>query len=92
MAGVSDVAKAGGVNEDAVRGVVAGILALTKSGQDVRIQNFGTFSKQHKDAYTGRNPGTGEPVDVPAKDVLKFKPTSGLDMSVPKPVGGGRRR
>ena len=47
--------------------------AETKNGKKVRIHGFGTFSVKHKPAYEARNPSTGEPVQVHAKDVLVFK-------------------
>jgi integration host factor subunit beta len=46
--------------------------ALT-SGDRIEIRGFGTFSIKHYPAYTGRNPRTGEEVQVPAKDAIKFK-------------------
>ncbi|MBU2761166.1 HU family DNA-binding protein [Acidithiobacillus sulfurivorans] len=44
-----------------------------ESGKKVRIHGFGTFRMKHKPAHAARNPGTGEEVHVPAKDVLVFK-------------------
>lgn len=37
------------------------------------VKGFGTFSVVTKEARTGRNPATGEPVKIPKKTVLKFK-------------------
>jgi DNA-binding protein HU-beta len=34
---------------------------------------FGTFKSEHREARTGRNPSTGEPLDIAAKNVVKFK-------------------
>ena len=47
-------------------------------GGRVELRGFGTFSTRQRDARTGRNPRTGESVDVPAKRVPYFKP--GKDM------------
>ena len=47
-------------------------------GGRVELRGFGTFSTRERDARTGRNPRTGETVDVPAKRVPYFKP--GKDM------------
>lgn len=41
----------------------------------VSIRNFGTFMKVHKNAHIGRNPMTGEKINVPEKDVIKFRPS-----------------
>lgn len=91
MAGVSEVASKAGVGTEAVKAVFNAILALTREDQKVTIQGIGSFSKVHKDARTGRNPATNEALEIPAKDVFHFKPTKGIDMSVPKPAGGRRR-
>lgn len=47
-------------------------------GEDVKLARFGNFEVVHKEARTARNPSTGEPVDVPAKNVVKFKPSKNL--------------
>ncbi|NYS24573.1 integration host factor subunit beta [Rhodobacteraceae bacterium 2376] len=42
-------------------------------GQRVELRGFGAFSVKHRDARIGRNPRTGESVDVEAKTVPFFK-------------------
>lgn len=44
------------------------------SGGRIELRGFGAFSTRHRDARTGRNPRTGETVDVPEKRVPYFKP------------------
>jgi DNA-binding protein HU-beta len=39
----------------------------------VKLSKFGTFESVQAAAYTGRNPRTGEPIDVPAKKRIKFQ-------------------
>lgn len=46
--------------------------ALAKEGR-VELRGFGTFSVKHRDARTGRNPRTGETVEVDAKVMPFFK-------------------
>ncbi len=46
---------------------------LAKGGR-VEIRGFGAFSTRSRDARTGRNPRTGQTVDVDAKRVPYFKP------------------
>lgn len=54
--------------------VVLGRMAETLSdGGRVEIRGFGAFSVRHRPARQGRNPRTGETVDVPAKAVPFFK-------------------
>jgi len=47
-------------------------------GGRVELRGFGAFSTRHRDARRGRNPRTGEAVNVPDKRVPYFKP--GKDM------------
>ncbi len=46
---------------------------LAKGGR-VELRGFGAFSTRIRDARKGRNPRTGETVDVPGKRVPYFKP------------------
>ena len=46
---------------------------LAKGGR-VELRGFGAFSTRTRDARKGRNPRTGEAVDVPGKRVPYFKP------------------
>ncbi len=46
---------------------------LAKGGR-VELRGFGSFSTRDRDARKGRNPRTGESVDVPGKQVPYFKP------------------
>ncbi|MXO62948.1 integration host factor subunit beta [Qipengyuania oceanensis] len=43
-------------------------------GGRVELRGFGAFSTREREARKGRNPRTGESVDVPAKKVPYFKP------------------
>ena len=46
---------------------------LTK-GEKIDLRGFGTFSVRDSAARTGRNPQTGEPIQIPARRVPGFKP------------------
>ncbi|KHL24818.1 integration host factor subunit beta [Croceibacterium mercuriale] len=50
------------------------IAARLAEGGRVELRGFGTFTTRARDARTGRNPRTGDAVDVPAKRVPYFKP------------------
>ena len=50
------------------------IAARLAEGGRVELRGFGTFSTRLRDARTGRNPRTGEVVEVDAKRVPYFKP------------------
>jgi len=48
--------------------------ALTR-GEEIELRGFGSFRFRERGARSGRNPRTGEPVSVPSKKVLYFKPS-----------------
>lgn len=49
------------------------VTELSEEGR-VEIRGFGSFSVHHRPARRGRNPKTGEAVDIPAKKMPHFKP------------------
>lgn len=50
------------------------IASRLAAGGRVELRGFGAFSTRQRDARKGRNPRTGEGVDVPGKRVPYFKP------------------
>ena len=56
-----------------VDGVVDSITSALGDGGEVRLVGFGTFSVSHRKATTGRNPRTGEAIQISATNVPKFK-------------------
>jgi len=50
------------------------IAARLAEGGRVELRGFGAFSTRQREARTGRNPRSGESVEVPAKKVPYFKP------------------
>ena len=57
---------------------VAEIIDSFFKEKDVSIKDFGTFKKIIQPARIARNPATGEPVEVPEKEVVKFKPSKNI--------------
>lgn len=66
----------------AVEGVFDSISGALKSGDEVRLVGFGTFSVANRKASTGRNPRTGEPMEIKASAQPKFKAGKGLKDAV----------
>ena len=60
---------------DAISSALAG-------GTDVRLVGFGTFSVANRNATTGRNPRTGEAIQIPASKQPKFKAGKALKQAV----------
>lgn len=53
-----------------------------KKGDKVTLVGFGTFSVSKRAARTGRNPKTGDALEIPAKNIAKFKAGSKLADSI----------
>ena len=64
--------------EDVVNGIFDSIISTLKSGGEVSIAGFGTFTVKQQAARTARNPRTGEAVQVAAKKAPKFKAAKAL--------------
>jgi DNA-binding protein HU-beta len=57
----------------AVDSVFDSITGQLVGGGEVRLVGFGTFAVAHRKATTGRNPRTGEAIDIKASKSPKFK-------------------
>ncbi len=66
----------------AVDAVVSGITGALKGGNSVSIVGFGTFQVKHRAARAGRNPRTGETIQIAASKVPSFKAGKGLKDAV----------
>lgn len=64
----------------AAKALEATLNAITKAvaKEKVQIIGFGTFETKNRPARTGRNPRTGETMQIPASSVVSFKPSSSL--------------
>ena len=80
VAGDSGLSKADATK--AVDAVFDSITGALKRGDDVRLVGFGTFSVAQRKATTGRNPRTGEAIQIPASKQPKFKAGKGLKEAV----------
>jgi DNA-binding protein HU-beta len=72
MAGKIDLPKA--TAERAVNLIFDDIIAALKSNDKVNISGFGTFTVSERKARQGRNPKTGETIEIQASRSAKFKP------------------
>ncbi len=67
---------------EAVNAVFSTIENCLKKGDKASFVGFGTFSCNKRAAREGRNPATGATIQIPAKNVIKFKAGKGLSDSV----------
>ncbi len=68
--------------ERAVDAVFDTITDSLKKGEEVSVAGFGIFSAKERAARTARNPRTGEPIQVPAMRVPKFRAAKALKDAV----------
>ncbi len=59
--------------DKALEAVIATIAEALKAGDKVQIMGFGTFEVKERAAHTGRNPATGEAIEIAASKTPVFK-------------------
>jgi len=83
---VEEIANQTGLTKRTSREAVDAIIsAITDSlGREERVTlvGFGTFQVMERKARRGRNPQTRETINIPAKNVSKFRPGKGLREAV----------
>jgi DNA-binding protein HU-beta len=75
----------GGTRADAERSVetvISSIVGTLKDGNEVSIAGLGIFSAKMRNARQGRNPRTGETIQIPAMRVPKFRAAKALKDAV----------
>ncbi len=75
-----------------VEAILDRITQVLKSGDKVQLTPFGQFKIRDRAARVARNPQTGEPVNVPAKRVLKFIAGRSLKEAVGTAKRGGAKK
>ena len=80
MASAADISKADA--EKSLNGALSAITGALKKGDKVTLVGFGTFNVVQRKASVGRNPRTGESINIPASKQPKFKAGKGLKDSV----------
>ena len=80
IAQAADISKAAA--ERALDGTVAAITSSLKQGNMVTLVGFGTFLVGERAARSGRNPRTGETIEIKASKVPKFRAGKALKDAV----------
>lgn len=68
--------------KEVLEGILADITDALSKGDEVTLSGFGKFTVKATAARKGRNPRTGEPVDIPAKKKVSFTPQKALKEAV----------
>ena len=58
--------------EAVITGFLQGIVAALQGGDQVALRGFGSFRLRHRQAREGRNPRTGNTIQIPAKAIPSF--------------------
>jgi DNA-binding protein HU-beta len=58
--------------EEALNATIDAVTTALQKGDEVKLIGFGTFKVSNRAATTGRNPRTGEAIDIPASKQAKF--------------------
>lgn len=64
--------------ERALKCVTNSIQGCVRRGERIALPGLGSFSTARRKARTGRNPRTGQTIQIPAKTVAKFSPAKEL--------------
>lgn len=76
---VDQIANKAGLTKKEAQAALDAFLEVTAQtlakGEPVRLVGFGTFTVVKRAARTGRNPRTGKPLKIPARQVVKFRPS-----------------
>lgn len=79
---INAVATTTGKTQAAVREIVEAtfneVIVQLKQGSDVNLSGFGIFQRTERDARQGRNPATGETIQIAASTGVKFKAAKAL--------------
>ncbi|MDY4230687.1 MAG: HU family DNA-binding protein [Candidatus Faecousia sp.] len=70
--------------EKALAAVIDTITAALVEGDKVQLVGFGTFETKQREARTGRNPRSGETIEIPAASLPAFKAGKALKDAVAK--------
>jgi len=70
--------------ERALNALLDTVQTAVASGDKVTLPGFGSFSRSQRSARTGRNPRTGEPVQIAASMGVKFSPGAAFKSAVNK--------
>ncbi len=89
---VEDVARAAELTkkdaERLVEIVFESIIDTLNKGEKIELRGFGSFRVRERGARRGRNPKTGDPVNIPAKRVPYFKPGKELKELINEETAG----
>ena len=83
---IDNIAESAGITKTqanaAMDAFTTSITSALKNGDTVTLVGFGTFSVSERSARTGRNPQSGETIQIAARKVARFKPGKGFSTEI----------
>ncbi len=83
---IQSISKKAGISikeaNEALNATTSSFSDTLKKGDGITIVGFGSFSVAQRAARTGRNPQTGETIQIPASKTVRFKPGKSLKEAV----------
>lgn len=83
---INEISKETGLTKtkssEVIDSIVEAISSTLKKGEKVTLVGFGTFTTSKRSARKGRNPKTGEVINIPGKTVARFKAGTELTKNV----------
>ena len=74
---ITSISETSGLNkvdsERALNAVISCLTDLLAKGDSIVLPGFASLSVKERAARTGRNPSTGQPIDIPANKAVSFK-------------------
>jgi DNA-binding protein HU-beta len=70
------------MSNQVINAITSSISESLSKGEKVTLVGFGTFTTTNRTARKGRNPKTGEVIDISAKRVARFKSGTGLSNEI----------
>jgi integration host factor subunit beta len=67
--------------------ILDSIVKALRDGERVELRGFGTFATRRRRARRGRNPKTGEEINVPPKTIATFRPSKELKEQIQDLLG-----
>jgi DNA-binding protein HU-beta len=91
---VDRIAEEHGVSKDQTRKIidslVVAITSATAAGDEVNLAGFGRFKAANRAARSGRNPATGETIEIPASRKLSFSPAKAVRDALNAPASDAK--
>lgn len=68
--------------DETVNALLESLVECIAEDEDFRLRGFGRFQTKRREERQGRNPSTGEPITIKAKNYIKFTPYGEIESAI----------